>query len=228
MPIGIIVNSIATLFGGIIGTVFSDIIPERLKKSLPIIFGFSAIALGISKISEGYNITVIILSIIIGFALGEIMNIDAFFEKLIHQSIAKIVKSKVIKEASVDVIIMAVLIFCFSGTGIFGALKEGMSQDSTILLSKSGMDFFTAIIFSSLVGISIAFISIPQFLIMISLYGIAVVSTPQLTEYVLGNFAAVGGIITMMMGFKMAEITKIKVSNALPALLIVIIISRYF
>lgn len=227
MPIGIIVNSLATLLGGITGTVFSSIIPDRLKKSLPVVFGFSAVALGISKIIEGNNITVIILSIVIGFIIGEIVNVDAFFEKMVNLSIARIVKLRVIKEASTDVIIMAVLIFCFSGTGIFGALKEGLSQDSTVLLSKSGMDFFTAVIFASLTGITIAFISIPQFMIMILLYSIAVTSSPELTEYSLGNFAAVGGIITMMMGFKMAEITNIKVANSLPSLLLVIIISRF-
>nr|VXZ90170.1 Protein of uncharacterised function (DUF554) [Klebsiella pneumoniae] len=37
--------------------------------------------------------------------------------------------------------IAVLILFCASGTGIFGALTEGMTGDPTILLTKSILDF---------------------------------------------------------------------------------------
>ena len=43
--------------------------------------------------------------------------------------------------------IAAVVLFCASGTGIFGALQSGLNGDQSILISKAILDFFTAAIF---------------------------------------------------------------------------------
>lgn len=39
MPIGVIVNCIAVLLGELIGALLGEKFPERLHKSLPLIFG---------------------------------------------------------------------------------------------------------------------------------------------------------------------------------------------
>ena len=44
--IGPIVNSGGLFIGGIIGVIFADIFPERLKKALPSIFGVITLCLG--------------------------------------------------------------------------------------------------------------------------------------------------------------------------------------
>ena len=49
-----------------------------------------------------------------------------------------------------------VVLFSFSGTGIFGAMNEGMSGNFDILIVKSFLDFFTAMIFATSLGISVA------------------------------------------------------------------------
>jgi uncharacterized protein len=54
------------------------------------------------------------------------------------------------EENFINQFIAVLILFCASGTGIFGALTEGMTGDPTILLTKSILDFFTAAIFSRL------------------------------------------------------------------------------
>ncbi len=49
--------------------------------------------------------------------------------------------------------IAVLILFCASGTGIFGALTEGMTGDPTILLTKSILDFFSPpLFFASTLG----------------------------------------------------------------------------
>jgi uncharacterized membrane protein YqgA involved in biofilm formation len=87
------------------------------------------------------------------------------------------------------------------------------------------LDFSTAIIFSSVIGYSIALISIPQVLILSLVFVCASFISPIMTPYVLGNFLAVGGIVTIMIGAQMSKMAKIKAANAIPAIAIVIILS---
>lgn len=55
--------------------------------------------------------------------------------------------------------VTATVLFCASGTGIYGSLDEGMSGDITILVSKSILDFFTATIFAASLGYAVSIIA---------------------------------------------------------------------
>ena len=57
-----------------------------------------------------------------------------------------------------------IVLFCASGTGIFGAMREGMTGDPSILIAKSFLDFFTAMIFACSLGIAVSAISAPMLL----------------------------------------------------------------
>ena len=70
MPTGVIVDSLAVLFGGLIGSLLSKRINEQLKTNLTLMFGLCAIAIGIKSIIVLVNLPVVILSVIIGTAIG--------------------------------------------------------------------------------------------------------------------------------------------------------------
>ena len=56
------------------------------------------------------------------------------------------------REEYMSMLVTIIVLFCASGTGIYGALDSGMSGDHTILISKSILDFFTAMIFGGTLG----------------------------------------------------------------------------
>lgn len=228
-PYGVFANFLSVLLGGLIGGFSGNRIPKNLRIELPKVFGFAAISLGILKIIETKNITVVILSLILGAIIGELMQIENILGKTAKKVLDQV--NPDLKDGSTllsEMFVLAIIAFCASGTGIFGALKEGFTGDPSILLTKSVLDFFTAVIFASVVGYSIALISILQLIVFLVLFLTAHLIAPYLSPYVLGNFTAVGGIITLMMGCRMAEITKAKVANAIPALIIVVILSILF
>lgn len=73
-------------------------------------------------------------------------------------------------EEFINTLVTVIVLFCASGTGIYGSLDAGMTGDSTILISKSILDFFTAAIFACNLGYVVSVIAIPQFLIFYVLF----------------------------------------------------------
>lgn len=226
MPIGVMMNCMSVLLGGLIGSGLGKHIPERLRSSLPIVFGFVAISMGVMKIPSTDQISLVTLSVLLGTTLGEILQIDArlrrIAESLVRRSTSTGAENA--EEAS-RLIVLAMVTFCMSGTGIFGALEEGVSGDAAILLSKSGLDFFTAILFASVAGKTIGLLSIPQAVLMLLLFLCGGAISPMLSEHTKAAFLSVGGVITLMNGCAMAKIADIRPANAIPSLVLVFIFS---
>ncbi len=149
MPIGTVIDSVVVLAGGIIGAVFGTKLPKNILDELPPIFGLSAIAMGITLIVKLQNLSPVILAIILGAIIGELMQLDFRLSKLISKLVKK---SEHENNDKTDILVTVIILFCFSGTGIFGVLNEGFTGDSSIMITKSVLDFFTAIIFGATAG----------------------------------------------------------------------------
>jgi uncharacterized membrane protein YqgA involved in biofilm formation len=83
MPVGILINGFSVVLGGIVGGLFRSYIPERFKQNLPLLFGFVAMAIGISKIQSVKNITVMVLALIFGYIIGEMIGLENHLNKII-------------------------------------------------------------------------------------------------------------------------------------------------
>lgn len=220
---GVVINSLSVLVGGLLGGLFRNHIPQSIKEKLPVIFGLCAFIMGVVKAITMNRLTVVVLSIIIGYLTGELMHLDQLINN-ICSVLSKRFSSR--NNQNESLITIAFVIFCFSGTGLFGAFTEGILNDSSILLSKSVLDFFTAIIFASIAGYIIGFISIFQFAILLSIHLASGFMMPILQGTVMADFVSVGGIITVAVGLKMMKVVDIELSNLLPALLVVIAFSN--
>lgn len=226
MPIGIIINSLCVLAGGIIGSILKNHLSEALKETMLKIFAFAAITLGITSIMHVESTTIVISAFIFGTIIGELLKIDDWIKRIIQKLLSKYSRKKdTNNDLIVYEIVIAITIFCFSGTGIFGALLEGMNGDSSILITKSILDLFTAIIFATSIGMAVSLISIPQMFIYLSLFFLAGLIQPIMVGDMMENFIAMGGIIILVLGFQLLDIIKIKVVNVIPSLLLVILIT---
>ncbi|SUH07125.1 Putative inner membrane protein YqgA [Salmonella enterica subsp. enterica] len=82
-----------------------------------------------------------------------------------------------------------IVLFCASGTGIFGAMHEGMTGDPNILIAKSFLDFFTAIIFAVSLGIAVSAICAPMLIIQLTLAACATLILPLTTPAMMATLA---------------------------------------
>lgn len=222
MVIGPFINASAVLLGGVLGTVLSQHLPERIRTSMTSIFGLASLGIGILLIIKCVNLPVMVLATLIGALIGEFCHL----EKGINAAVAKaqrLLSSSNVNAAHdsfIQSFVAIIVLFCASGTGIFGAINEGMTGDPGILIAKSFLDFFTAIIFACSLGIAVSAICVPMLAIQLTLATCAALILPLTTPAMLADFSAVGGLLLLATGLRICGIKMFAVVNMLPALLL--------
>ena len=75
MPVGILTDVIITLTGGIIGCLLGARLQEAWKKTLNDTLGIAAIVMGIVLIVRVENLSAVILSLLLGCAIGQLIGL---------------------------------------------------------------------------------------------------------------------------------------------------------
>lgn len=118
---------------------------------------------------------------------------------------------------------MASLVYCIGAMSIIGALESGLTGDHSTLYAKSVLDGVSAVIFSSTLGIGVAFAAIPVFLYQGAITLLASLVKDLFTNSVITEMSAIGGILILAIGINILGIKKIKIANMLPAIFIPIL-----
>lgn len=234
MPIGVIINGLSVVFGGVAGALFGNKIPMKIKTELTQLFGVCAMGMGISALVLMKNMPAVIFSVVVGTALGLCMNLGTWINKGAAQlqkpvsMLFKNQKTSLSQEEYMSMLVTIIVLFCASGTGIYGSLDSGISGDHTVLISKSILDFFTAMIFACNLGMAVPFIAIPQVMIFLAIFALAKVIYPLTTPDMIADFKACGGFLLIATGFRMAKIKEFPVADMIPAMVIVMPISWFW
>lgn len=223
MVIGPFINASAVLLGGVLGAVLSQRLPERIRSSMPSIFGLASLGIGILLVIKCANLPVMVLATLLGALIGEF----CYLEKGINSAVGK-AKNLISRgknaagahDSFIQSYVAIIILFCASGTGIFGSMQEGMTGDPSILIAKAFLDFFTATIFATTLGIAVAAISVPMLLIQLALATCATLILPLTTPAMMADFTAVGGLLLLATGLRICGIKMFAVVNMLPALII--------
>lgn len=223
MPIGVIVVVLAVVSGGLIGSVLGNRLPENIKSQMNSIFGLCSICMGVSAVMLMKNMPAVVLSMLVGTLIGLVLHIGLGIQKGCSSVLNRVMKNAD-KETN-DLMLTAVVLFCASGTGIYGALDAGMTGNHSVLLTKAMLDFFCSIIFACKLGKATSFIGIPQFVVLISLFLLAKVIVPMTTEVMICDFKACGGFILVATGLRILQLKMFPVADMLPAMVLVMPIS---
>lgn len=231
MPVGVLINSFSIIFGGIFGAVLGHKLSNKIKTEITLIFGVCAMAMGVNAIGLMENMSAVIFSIIVGTIIGLTLHFSELVNKgaiLLQKPIAKIFKnnnSDLSPDEFQSTLITIIVLFCASGTGIYGTLTSGMTGDNSVLISKSILDFFTAVIFACNLGYVVSAIAVPQFIIFFILFLSAQVIFPLTTPSMINDFKACGGFIMIATGFRMTKIKEFPIADMIPAMVIVMPVS---
>ncbi|HBT88024.1 DUF554 domain-containing protein [Desulfobacter sp.] len=229
--IGPFVNGAAIIVGGVSGAVLGERVSKNLRHKMPMIFGCASMGLGIAMVVKVTFLPVAILSLLLGSIMGELIHLEAGIEKvagIVPRMMDKVVtppKNGLSQEEYMEKFIAILVLFCASGTGVFGAIKEGMTGDASLLIVKAFLDLFTAGIFAIALGFPVATLAIPQFIIQTGLFLGAATIIPLTSPAMIADFSAVGGLIMFATGFQICGIVSFPIANMLPSLLIAMPIS---
>lgn len=223
MPIGVIVDVLAVVLGGLSGSVAGNKLSDNLKSQMNTIFGLCAMCMGISAIMLMKNMPAVVFSVILGTLIGLTLKIGNAIQKVSGKVLDKVMQDA--DQETNDLILTAVVLFCASGTGIYGALDAGMTGNHSVLIAKAVLDFFTAMIFACQLGKATAFIGIPQGVILLTLFALAKVIVPMTTDTMVADFKACGGFILVATGLRMMNLKPFPAADMIPAMVLVMPIS---
>lgn len=220
--LGTIVNSVAIFLGSLIG-MFLHRIPERMKTTILQGLGMTVFVIGLSMAlkaayADGYDLFIVIVSLVIGGVLGELLDIEG---KLL--AVGRFVESKMSKVGNgkvAEAFVFSSLVYCVGAMAIVGSLESGLKNDHMILYTKSMLDGFSSIFFTSAMGFGIALSAIPVFLYQGSIALMATWLASVLQAPIIAVMSATGGILIMGISLNVMEVKKINVGNLLPAIFV--------
>lgn len=222
---GTLINVFAIIIGSILGLIIKSKFPERLHKIIFQVIGLFTITLGISMAIKTNNFLILVFSLIIGSVLGELIDMEKYLENLSLKLKNKIKSSN---DKFSEGFITATLIYCIGPMAILGAIEEGLGNSPNLLLAKSILDGVASIALSSALGIGVVFSAIPLLIYQGTITIFAGYVSNYLSDALVVELSAVGGILLLGLGMNIAEIKKFKVVNMLPSLIIVILLSYFF
>ena len=214
--LGTIVNSITVIIGCLVGLIVKGRLTEKISTTIMNGIALCVLYIGISGALDGGDTLIMIISIAIGALIGEIIDIDKWLNRLGYYLESKFKSDKDSSISIAEGFITSSLLFCVGAMSIVGALESGLKGSYDTLFTKSILDGISSIIFTSSLGISVIFYQGSITLGAGLLSGV-------LSNSVITNMSAVGGLLIIGLGLNMLGITKIKIANLLPAIFLPII-----
>lgn len=230
MPIGIIINGCSVILGGILGCVLGKKLDSELQDKLQMVFAVCSMSMGIGTIVLMQNIPAVVFSVIFGTVIGHVCHLEKsvnqaakWMQKIIMRLLGS--RSALPAEGKDDILLTVIVLFCASGTGIYGSMISSMTGDHSILIAKSILDLFTALIFSCSLGLVVSMVAIPQMILFLILFVCASVIYPLCTPEMIADFKACGGCIMLATGFRMVRLKQFPVADMIPSMALVMPIS---
>lgn len=221
---GTLVNFLAIITGGLVGLFFKNRLSAKIQ--LTIIQGLSlvVILIGLQMALQTDNLLTILFSLVGGGIGGELLKIEERLGKLGEK-----LKKDFQQDNSLFVqgFVQASLVFCVGAMAVMGAIQDGINHDPTILYNKAVLDGIAAVAFSASLGMGVIFSAIP---VLVYQGGITILASwveQFLTQAMITQMTATGGLLIIALGLNMLQITKIRVGNLLPALFLAILFSAF-
>jgi uncharacterized protein len=228
--LGSIVNCGLIIVGSLIGK-FLNRIPEKMKETVMHGIGLTVVVLGLQMALTTENFLIVILSIVFGAMMGEyfawedkLNTLGIWLEKRIGKGEGSIAQG----------FVTATLIFVIGAMAILGALDSGIRGNHDILYTKGIIDGFTAFILTTTLGIGVIFSAIPVLLYegLIASFATQINSIvpPELMDQFITEMTAAGGAMILALGLNLMGLTKIRVANLLPGVIVtgIIVAILYF
>lgn len=242
MLLGSLVNGAAILAGSAVGLFLRFIlrrssrrnesengIGDRLQKIVMQGLALCTMYIGISGSLKGQNTLLAILSLVIGAVIGEILDLDGAMNRAGNWVQKKVTHPG--KEGAASTVaegfVTASLLFGVGAMSIVGSLNSGLLGDHTMLFAKSLLDGVSSVVFSVSFGIGVPLSAIAVFVYEALITLGASVLAPLLSDAVIAEMTCVGSLMIIGLALNMLGLTKIKVTNFIPAVFLPILLCRF-
>ena len=215
---GTIVNVAAISAGALVGRYAGRFIPERIRMTVMAGLGLTVILIGLQMALKSMHPMIVIGSLILGGILGELLQIEACLESFGSWLQGRFAGAGNVAEGFVA----ATLLYCVGAMAIMGALQDGLTGTPTILYAKAALDGVASIALASTLGIGVLFSALSVALYQGGITLAAESAKSLLTDSVVVEMNAVGGLLMVAIGLDLIGVKRLPVGNMLPAVFVAV------
>lgn len=222
--IGTVINVVAILVGGIVGTSIGERMPLKLQETVMHGLGVMCVVLGLSMALQSQNLLIVMGSVLVGGIVGEWWRIEARLESVgrwLEERFGRpedAARGRSIMRAFVT----TSLLYCVGPLAVVGSILDGLTGNFQPLAIKSTLDGFASLAFGASLGPGVLFSTVPIVVyqgglsLLARLFGANLTGitadTPAIVE-----LSATGGVLIIAIGLVLLEIKQIRVGNFIPA-----------
>lgn len=252
--LGTFINVGAVIAGSLVGLFFHARLPKRFTAVAFQGIGLFTLFIGFTMAAKTKSLLVLVFSIVLGAITGELLDIDRllnrFGEWLRKKLERKDIHHKACPERSrrdtktqrgeasdvtvpersrfAEGLVTAFLLFCMGSMTVLGAIEEGLGGRPNLLAAKSVLDGFASLALAASLGIGVLFSVIPLLIYQGGLTLLAGSLHAVMSNVVVNEVSAAGGLILIGLGITILEIKQLKVLNMLPALVFAGVLAAVF
>lgn len=213
--VGTLINAAAVVAGGLLGLLLRGGIGRRLRDTIMQGLALCVALIGLDGALGTQNTMAVIVSMVLGALLGEAVDVEKRLEGLGARAQRLLAKGG--DSGFAEGFVTASLMFCVGAMAIVGALDSGLRGDHSTLIAKSALDGVSAVIFASAMGPGVLLSAAAVLIYQGAIALLAQYVAPFLTDAVVTEMSAVGGLLIVGIAINMFGLFKVRVGNLLPA-----------
>lgn len=232
---GCIVNAIAVLIFGFVGSFLRRGIPERMSVAISHALGMCVMIIGVrgaikSVVSSAslneYIEIIAVVCMVLGVIIGELIDIDKWmnaFGDFLQKKMRGLGNGTRVGEGFVA----NTTVCCIGAWAITGAMESAMG-DHTSLYVKAVVDAITALVLSTSLGWGVALSSISILVYQGAFAVLFFFAGAIIPVAAMEAMGIVGSILIIMIALNFLGITRIRVANFIPAIFLTLFASLIF
>ena len=220
--IGTVVNVITVLGGTVAGVVLGARLPERLRTAVLQAVGLVTLVIGARDAMGTRNIVFPLVALILGAVIGEALRLEDRLDALGQAVRRRFARSDSEESRFVEGFVAASLLFCVGPLTILGSIRDGLGgpDHAQLLLVKAALDGVVSIAFASTMGWGVGFSALTVVAVQGTLTLGASTADRLLTDRMIVEMTATGGVIVVGIGLRLLDLKKVAVASFLPALVL--------
>jgi uncharacterized membrane protein YqgA involved in biofilm formation len=229
--LGPLVNAAVIVVCALAGCFLIRGIPARFEEIVKKAIGLSILCIGVKGSLDSGRITLLVMSMVAGAAIGELIDIDKgmnrfglWAEKALKMGATSGTEGPP-RKGFAQGFVTASILFCTGSMAIVGSMQSGLQGNHETLFAKSVLDGAISIVFGASLGPGVIFSALP---VLVYQGGIALASLAirdYLSPEIIREMSAVGSVLVAAIGFNFLVPEapgrkEIKAANLIPAIFI--------
>lgn len=239
--LGTLINTGLVIAGSGLGVLIGDRIPERMRTTLLQVIGLVTIALGVSDAIDTRNMVFPLVGMAIGALIGELLRLEDRLEGIgarlqrrfdrggdASAPTEPTAATGQSQRSFVKGFVTASALYCVGPLTVLGAIQDASGDTPQLYIIKGLLDGFVSIMFAATYGIGVAFSALSVFVVQggLTLGGTGLDSL--LDDRMRTELFAAGGLAVIGIGLNLLQVTKIRLANLLPGLVLTPVLVAIF